>query len=186
MKKKIFIATIALALSTLACSIFVGGPSYPSTPIPVSTDAAQSLHDQVRQAATAGAQSGTITLQITESQLTSYLANYLSSQPNPLITNPQVLLQNGQMQIFGRAQQGMFTANVSITMQVSVDANGQPQINITQTDFGPLPAPQGLNEAISSLIQQAYTGSLGPAATGFRLESITIADGVMTVSGRVK
>ena len=186
MKKKIFVAIITLALSTLACSIFVGGPSYPSTPIPVSTDAATSLHDQVQQAATIGAQSGTITLHITESQLTSYLANYLNSQPNPLITNPQVLLQNGQMQVYGQAQQGMFTANVSITMQVSVDANGQPQINITQADFGPLPAPQGLNEAVSSLIQQAYTGSLGPAATGFRLESSTIADGVMTVTGRVK
>ena len=80
----------------------------------------------------------------------------------------------------------MFTANVSITMQVGVDANGQPQITITQADFGPLPAPQGLNDAVSSLIQQAYTGSLGPAATGFRLESISIADGAMTVSGRVK
>ncbi len=186
MKKKIFLAIITLTFSTLACSIFVGGPAYPPTSVPVSTDAAQSLHDQVQQAATAGAQSGTISLQITESQLTSYLANYLASQPNPLITNPQVLLRNGQMQVFGQAQQGMFTANVSITMQVSVDANGQPQIDITKTDFGPLPAPQGLNDAASSLIQQAFTGSLGPAATGFRLESITIADGVMTVSGRVK
>jgi uncharacterized protein YpmS len=186
MKKKIFTALITLAFATLACSIFVGGPAYPSTPIPVSTDAEQSLHNQVEQAATQAAQSGIITLQLTESQLTSYLANYLNSQPNPLITNPQVILQNGQMQVFGKAQQGMFTANISITMQVSVDANGQPQIQITQSDFGPLPAPQGLNDAISALIQQAYTGSLGPAATGFRLESISIADSVMTVRGRIK
>jgi uncharacterized protein YpmS len=186
MNKNNLLALCALTFSVLACSVFVGGPSYPSTSIPISTDAVQSLHDQVQQSATQGAQSGTITLQITESQLTSYLASYFDSQPNPLLLNPQVLLRNGQMQVFGQFQQGLFTGNASITLQVSVDANGQPKIDITQTDFGPLPAPQGLNDAISSLIQQAFTGSLGPAATGFRLDSISIADGVMTINGRIK
>jgi hypothetical protein len=43
-----------------------------------------------------------------------------------------------------------------------------------------------LNDAISVFVAQALTGPLGPAATGFRLESVSIADGVMTVTGRVK
>ena len=90
------------------------------------------------------------------------------------------------MKVFGKVQQGMLTANASITMTVSVDQNGKPKIEITQEDFGPYPAPKGLNDAISTLVAQAFTGSLGPAATGFRLESISIADGVMTVTGRVK
>ena len=90
------------------------------------------------------------------------------------------------MQIFGKAQQGMFNANVSVTMNVSVDDQGKPKIEITQADFGPLPTPQGLNDAVSTMVQEAFTGSLGPVATGFRLESITIADGVMTVMGRTK
>jgi hypothetical protein len=186
MKKKVFIGLMAVCMGSLACSIFVGGPAYPATTIPVSTEAVQSLHDQVDQAMTAGAPSGTVSLQISESQLTSYLAYYLSSQTNPVITNPQVLLRGGQIQVFGQAQSAMLTANVSITMQVSVDPNGQPKIDITQTDFGPLPAPQGLNDSVSALVQQAFTGSLGPVATGFRLESVTINDGIMTVAGRVK
>jgi hypothetical protein len=186
MKKRIFLALIILTLTTLACSIFVGGPNYPATPIPVSTQAAGSLKNQVQQAATTGAVSGTVTFNITEEQLTSYLTYYLQSQPNMPITNPQVQLQNGQMKMFGKVQQGVFVANASITMTVNVDANGQPQINISQEDFGPYPAPQGLNDAISSLLAEAFTGSLGPAATGFRLESISIANGVMTVTGRLK
>jgi len=184
--KKYLIALIALALATLACSVFVGGPDYPATPIPVSTSAVQSLHNQVNQAAATGAATGTITLNITEEQLTSYLAIYLQSQPNLPITDPQVHLQNGQMELLGKVQQGMFSANVSMTMAVSVDQNGQPKIVITQEDFGPLPAPQGLNDAISAFVAEALTGSLGPAATGFRLESISIGNGVMTVTGRVK
>ena len=184
--KKIFIALSVLVLSMLACSVFVGGPAYPDTPIPISTADVQSLKDQASTAVASGAQTGTVSLQISESQLTSYLAYKLNSQANPLITDPQVLLRNGQMQVFGKAQQGMFNANVSVTMNVSVDDQGQPKIDITQADFGPFPAPQGLNDAVSSMLQEAFTGSLGPVATGFRLESITIADGVMTVVGRIK
>ncbi len=184
--KKIFIAVIALAFATLGCSIFVGGPDYPATPIPVSTEAVQSLQTQVNQAAATGAATGTVTLNITQEQLTSYLAVYLQSQPNLPITDPQVQLQNGQMELLGKVQQGMFNANVSMILAVSVDQNGQPKIVITQENFGPLPAPQGLNDAISTFVAQALTGSLGPAATGFRLESISIANGVMTITGRVK
>jgi len=186
MKKKVILASVSLILASLACSIFVGGPDYPATPIPVSTEAAQSLHDQVNRAAATGAASGTVTLNITEEQLTSYLTYYLQTQPNLPITDPQVQLQNGEMKVFGKVQQGLFTANASLTMTVSVDQNGQPKIEITQEDFGPYPAPQGLNDAISALMAQAFTGSLGPAATGFRLERISIANGIMTVTGRVK
>jgi len=184
--KKILIVLATLALAVLACSVFVGGPDYPATPVPVSTTAVQSLKTQVTQAAATAAESGAITLKITEEQLTSYLTVYLQSQPNLPITNPQVQLQNGQMKVLGKVQQGMFSANISMTMNVGVDQNGQPKITITQEDFGPIPAPQGLNEAASAFVAEALTGSLGPAATGFRLESISIVNGVMTVTGRVK
>ncbi len=188
MKRRIIAGSLLILVlfSILACSIFVGGPVYPTAQVPVSTGTALSLKDQISIAATQGAGSGTISLQITEAQLTDYLENYLSTQTDPLLTNPRVILQDGQMQVFGQVQQGMFTANVSITLQVSVDTDGLPKITITKTDFGPLPAPQGLNDAVSTLLQQAFTGSLGPVATGFRLDNITITDGLMTVSGRIK
>ena len=186
MKKKIFLVLITLTLAILACSVFVGGPDYPATPIPVSTTAAQSLKTQVTHAAATAVTTGTITLKITEEQLTSYLTVYLQSQPNLPIINPQVQLQNGQMKLLGKVQQGVFSANVSMTMTVGVDQNGRPSINITQQDFGPIPAPKGLNEAVSAFLAEALTGSLGPAATGFRLESISITNGVMIVTGRTR
>jgi len=177
---------LMLMLASLACTIFVGGPDYPSQAIPVSNDAAQSIQDAVKQAVAAGASTGVITLQINETQLTSYLAYKLDAQVNPLMTDPQVYLRDGQMQLFGKVQRGWFTANVSIITSVSVDENGKPKIDVISTDFGPLPAPAGLNDAISTIVSEAYTGSLGPVATGFRLDSINIANGVMTLTGRVK
>jgi hypothetical protein len=186
MKKRYIILLIIISLAVLACSIFVGGPAYPDTPIPVSTEAEQSLQGNIQKAISDSAQTGTIALQITESQLTSYLASKLDSQTDPVISEPQVLLRQGQMIIYGKVQSGIFSANVSITTKVSVDENGLPKIDITQTDFGPLPAPQGVNDAISAFVREAFTGSFGPVAIGFRLDTISISEGVMLVTAHVR
>ena len=134
-----------------------------------------------------------ITVNLTEPQVTSYLAARMQSDPalqqtdrTPLISEPQVYLRDGQMQIYGKTQQGMFAANIGIIVQVSVDAEGKPVIEITSADFGPFPAPEGLKNGITAMIQEAYTGSLGPVATGLRIDTISIAGGVMSITGRVR
>jgi hypothetical protein len=177
---------LPLALAAFACTIFVGGPDFPATPIPVATEAVGSLNDQINAAETAAVNSGTLTLTINETQITSILATTLDRQTDPFITDPQVYLRDGSVQVYGKVVQGNLQANVRIVLNASVDANGKPAIAVSSADFGPLPAPSGLNNAISSLVDEAFTGALGPAATGFRLESISIADGVMTLTGRVK
>lgn len=184
---------LTLVLTSLACMINVGGPDYSSLPpVPVSTEYAQSIRDEVQRAFEEGAQTGSITLNLTEEQITSYLATRLQNDPSlqrnsqPFITEPQVYLQDGQMQIYGKTQQGMFTANIGIVVSVGVDENGQPKIEIASADFGPLPAPEGLRDSVEAMVREAYTGSLGPVATGLRIETITIANGIMTVSGRIR
>ena len=185
---------LSLVLTSLACVVFVGGPDYSNLPpIPVSADAAASIKDEIQRAIEASADTGVITVNLTEPQITSYLAARLQSDPSlqqadkkPLITDPQVYLRDGQMKIYGKTQQGIFTANIGIFVNLGVDANGQPQIDVASADFGPLPAPKGLTEAITAMIREAYTGSLGPVATGLRVESISVANGVMTVTGRIR
>jgi len=147
----------------------------------------------MQRAIAAAADTGVITVNLTEPQITSYLATRLQADPSlqqadkkPLITDPQVYLRDGQMQIYGKTQQGIFTANIGILVNMGVDANGQPQIDVASADFGPFPAPAGLKDAITAMVREAYTGSLGPVATGLRIESISIANGVMTVTGRIR
>ncbi len=172
MKIKTFSLTfffIVLLLASMACTIFVGGPEYPTQTIPVSTEEVQSMQTQIDEALAAGAETGIVTLQITESQLTSYIALKMQEKDNPPFTEPQVLLRNGQMQIAGKLNRGMFAANMLITMNVSVDpVTNLPKIEIASADFGPFPAPEGLNAAISAVIDETFTGSLGPVAIGFR------------------
>lgn len=185
---------LSLVLTSLACTIFVGGPDYSSLPpIPVSSQAAESIKDELKRAIEAGAQTGEITINITEPQITSYLAARMQSDPSlqqsdkkPLIADPQVYLRDGQMQIYGKTQQGIFAANIGIIVTVGVDAEGKPVIDITSADFGPFPAPEGLKKALTAMIEEAYTGPLGPVATGFRMEAISISGGIMTITGRIR
>lgn len=180
-------------LASLACTINVGGPDYSDRPtIPVSNEAAQSLREEIRRAFEAGVVSGQVIINITEPQITSVLAQRLQSDQNlqqdenPLITEPQVYLRDGQMQIFGKTRRGIFAANIGIIVAVGVDENGGPKIEIVSADFGPFPAPEGINNAIAALIQEAYTGSIGPVATGLRIETISIGNGIMTITGRIR
>lgn len=183
--KTIIIMLTALTL-TLACTIFVGGPEYPQPPIPVSLEAVTSLQEQIQAAVAAGAVSGEVTLMMNETQLTSYLAYKNLNDPTPMFTEPQVYLRDGQMRIYGKTQKGNFTANIGIVLAVGLDAEGNPELQLVSADFGPLPLPEGLNKAITAVIEEAYTGALGPVATGFRIKSITIADGTMTVVGSIR
>ena len=177
----------SLVFASLACNVFVGGPDYPAQTVPVSGDEVQNMQTQIEEAFAAGAETGIVTLQITESQLTSFITLKLQEQIDPPFTDPQILLRNGQMQMYGKVTQGMFNANILIIMNVGIDeGTGLPKIEIASADFGPFPAPEGMNSAISAIIDEAFTGSLGPVALGFRLETVTIADGVMTMTGRIK
>jgi hypothetical protein len=197
MRKKTYsfpLFLLSLVLTSLACVVFVGGPDYSNLPpIPVSAEAAESIKAEIQRAVQAAADTGVITVNLTEPQITSYLAARLQTDPSlqqsdkkPLITDPQVYLRDGQMKIYGKTQQGLFTANIGILVNMGVDADGQPQIEIASADFGPFPAPEGIKDAITAMVKEAYTGSLGPVATGLRIESIAIANGVMTVTGRIR
>jgi hypothetical protein len=184
--KHLYLFLLTLALASLACSIFVGGPDYPANPVPFSMEAVDSFQQQVEQAMTTGAETGTFNLQINEEQLTSYLTLKMQEQANPPFTEPQILLRDGQMQIFGKIQRGYLLANIAIILSVGINEAGLPKIEVISADFGPFPAPQGMNEAISAIVAEAFTGSFGPAAIGLRLDVITIADGIMTLTGRLK
>jgi hypothetical protein len=176
----------AMLMAVLACTINIGGPAYPDQHIPVSTAALGELQSAVQTAAAAGAESGQVTLLITEPQLTSYLAYQLQTQAQPLFTDPQVYLRDSQIQIYGTVTQGYFQASIEVVVTAGVDPQGQIMIDVTTADFGPLPVPAGLKDTVTAAIQEAYTGSIGPAAIGFRLESITVADGTMTIVGLTK
>jgi hypothetical protein len=49
-----------------------------------------------------------------------------------------------------------------------------------------LPVPQGLKDTVTNAIRDAYRNALGSAANHFRLENITVANGLLTITGEVQ
>ncbi len=185
-KTKTILLLLAVSMISLACSIFIGGPEYPDEIIPISSEAVDSLETQIQEALQAGAENGLVTLEITEEQLTSFVSAKVAAQEPPFFYDPQIYLRDEQMRIFGKVERGTLVANILITLKVSVDEEGKPKLEISSVDFGPFPAPDGFNQSLTALVTEAYTGSLGPVASGFRIEAIQIADGIMTITGRIK
>jgi uncharacterized protein YpmS len=185
-KTQLLFPVLILALMPLACTVFVGGPAYPTNPIEVSTEAAGNFAQQLQVAKTAAAQNGMLTITINETQITSLLASNLESQTDSFIQNPQVYLRNGEIQVYGRVTQGNMQANVRVVLTATLNPEGQQVIQVKSSDFGPFPVPAELNNSLSVFLDQAFSGAIGPAVTGLRLEAINIADGVITLTGRVK
>ena len=177
-------------MGTLACMVNLGGPAYPSDRIEVSTGAVTEVESIMSTAAAqSDAASGQMTVTLTESQVTSYLV-YKLQQQSPQdavpITDPQVYLRDGEIQIYGKSITTYYSANVKIAVKLSVDAEGGLKIDITEADFGPIPVPAGLRQMVTNAIRDAYRNALGSAVTHFRLENVTTESGTITMTDKPK
>jgi hypothetical protein len=121
-----------------------------------------------------------------ESELTSYLASRLAQSENPILREPQVYLRQGVMQIYGKSVQGPFEAGVLIEVQPRVGLEGELGFAVTKADFGPLPVPEAFTDSLSSVLTEAFAGSLGSLATGLRITTLAIADGELALIGEVR
>ncbi len=183
---RLLIPISMILLAMLACTFFVGGPEYPTNSISTSTEEVGNFYSNLQNAQTLAVQTGTIIFSINETQLTSLVSAALESQNDALIEKPQIYLRNGEITAYGKVTQGNIQANVRIILTLLVNENSQPEITVSSADFGPIKIPEGFNDTFETLIQQVLTGSIVPAATGFRLENIILSDGVLTFSGRIR
>lgn len=179
-------AAATLLASSLACQIDVGGPTRPGPPIPASTETAGQVALSWKSAVDAAGPGGEISVTLDESQLTSFLASRLSRAEKPLISEAQAYLRDGLIQIFGVTRQGALTATVLVVISPSVTEEGDVKVDVLSVDLGPLPAPQALKTSLSAILTEAFSGTLGPLATGLRLTSITVAEGQITITGRLR
>ncbi len=178
------LSSLALLLASLACQVNLGGPEPPGPPIPVSPDAAEQLKEL--WASAAADPNGQVILILNETQVTSFLAFSLAKQESPIIQEPQVYLRQGSIQVFGRTERGLVNAIVRLIVAPRVTPEGHLSFEIASADFGPIPAPEALRSGLSSMLTEAFAGSLGPFATGLRIETVAVADGQMAIVGSLR
>lgn len=177
---------LVLAAASLACNLPAGlpgqGSDLPPTAQPMSPEELQQLEEQMKATLAAGA-NGEVTVTITQQQLNAYIASEIASQPEPWITDPSVVLTNGQVEVYGKIAQAGISANTAIVLKPRIDAEGSPKLDIVSINLGSLPVPDSFTERISSLVDNTLSNYLAQGSNQFRVSNITITEGQMTVSG---
>jgi uncharacterized protein YpmS len=133
--------------------------------------------------AVAGAGDGTVTLEITEAQLTSYIALRAPNQTDVTLSDLQIYLRDQRMQLFGAVNASGISAAAALIMRVTVTENGALRLMIESADFGAIPVPDAVLQQISSNFNQTLNEQLGASGGVFHVSTVSIADGVLTITG---
>ena len=70
-----------------------------------------------------------------------------------------------------------------VRLGITTNAEGGLDITVEDADFGPMPVPASMLEALSTMIDEALSGELGPQATGVRVTNVVVGDGQMSITG---
>ena len=176
-----------LLLASLSCNLTRIGELQPEsslTEIPISTQAVLEFTEEVQSVIETMQSGGPINMEITEEQLTSLAATGLGGQGDQVIRDVQVRLQNGQAQITGNVTQGGMNLPLNIILEIMIDSAGQPYSKVISATVGPFPLPQDVQDQIKSEFDQAMRTQFNTEE--MFIESIVIADGRITISGRTR
>lgn len=184
-QKQFWFACAFLVCAAIACNFPLSSPE--PTPIPVSQEQAKALEQQVIQSLTQVAQTGTFSLEITDSQLTSAMAISLTKEAANIgvpLENVQVRFTEGKIFLSASTVQGVFKVPVEIVAKVEA-VSCQVQFTVESANAGPLPLPK---EQLNSLVPQAQnalfeqiTSTLGANVC---ITSLIVGDGRLAVSGQ--
>jgi hypothetical protein len=177
---------ISLAMAMLACMIDIGGPAPPGPTIPIEESSAEQVRQTWQSAIQGAALDGEVRVLLNERQLTGFLAARFESNQHPLLSDPQVYLRQGAIQIYGTVQRSILSGSILVSVRPEVTEEGEIRFDVSEANIGPVPAPAALRDTISALLTEAFTGSVGTLATGIRITSLVIADGEMAIVGELR
>ncbi len=168
---------------SLACSLPARVSTPPPTPVPLSTAQVKQFETQVQATLANPNPSGEVAVTITQAQLTAFVAAQLAKEPNQTITDPQVVLTNGHVEIYSKVHQSGFTADSKIVMQPRVDEQGNPRLDILSINLGPFPVPDTFRSRVETLVDTTLQDYLASNSDQFKVKSIKINEGSMTITG---
>jgi len=114
------------------------------------------------------------------------LAFELQKSGQQFISDPQVYLRDGQMQIFGDVKSETITAQGMLIIEPQVDADGRVNFDVVSAKVGPFPVPGDMVTEIETNLNRVITQQLEEMAPNSYIDSLVIADGLMTIKGHTR
>ena len=186
-RRTIFFLLVLVAAS-LACALpSVSRPTAIPAPtlVQATTADAEALQQQLATASSQFEKTGDLSIILTEQQLTSFLVDALSQQQDFQVVDPQVLLQDGELQVSGKTVFGKLTVPSQINLRPSV-ADGLLKLEVSSANFGKIPVPEKFLTQFTDLVNKNLNENLTVEGRQVQIEKVEIAAGKLTVTGKAR
>lgn len=183
---RVIFTLLVLGMASLACNLPAGGQNRPTVEPTLGSEDLQNLEESLKATLQAADQSREVALTITQQQLNSLLLSKLGGQTDQPFTDPQVVLTNGKMEIYGKVNQSGVVLDSKIVLQPRVTESGEPRLDVISVDIGPFPAPDSIKNEVDEAVGSALRDYIAGQGSGFEVKSMTITEGLMTIIGLQK
>lgn len=175
---------ILILMVSLACSLpTLTAPTRPPTPAPLSSDDLKQLEETLTDTINNPDVSGEVSIEITEQQINALVVANNEPMADFTIQEPQIHLAEGKLEFYARITQGNITAQSQVVLVPAVSSDGQPRLEIESIKLGPLPVPDALVKQVEDRVNSLFIQSFLSNDTRLKIKTITITEGLMTVTG---
>lgn len=120
---------------------------------------------------------------ITEQQITSWLAMEMKNNPDLPLSDVQVYLRGGQIQIWGMVNGSTASTSALLVGNVSIDTNSQPVFTLESMQIGQQNVPDILLSQAETWLNELLAEKINSQVPGLKLMNVNVTNGLITVSG---
>lgn len=120
---------------------------------------------------------------ITEQQITSWLAMEMRETPDLPLSNVQVFLRNGKVQIWGMVSGDEKSTSALVVGEIKINSNQQPYFEVESMQIGQQVVPNFLLGQMEKWVNEILIESINEQLPGLRLMNVNVVNGLITVSG---
>jgi tetratricopeptide (TPR) repeat protein len=158
-----------------------GAPERPGGEIVVSEQSSMEAKSIIENALPQAGSLSSIT--ITEGQVTSWLASEMKNSPDLPLSDVQVFLRNGQVQVWGMVNGSADSTSVLIVAEIKIDNNQQPYFVIESMQIGTQVVPDLLLGQMELWLNQMLIENINEQLPGLQMMNVNVVNGLITVSG---
>ena len=174
---RLILPVFALFLIALACQALPSlAGTDDSTPTPANfQEILAHAYEQVQE-------TGSVTVQVTEAQISQFLQIELLNQDELPFSNPQIFFRDGKIEFLADVEQSGITATMKVILTVAVDESGQPHFKVESAQLGLLPLPQDVMVVVKDTVNQMLGSQILANTEGIGIKDISIGTGYMEIT----
>lgn len=162
-------------------------PKPPTPNFTPSAAEAQTFENKIEQASSNAVSSGVFNLNVTASEVSSWLnlrAPSIANSSLPL-QNMQVVFRNGDASVYGEMQTDVATVGTMIDFDLTVTPEGKLDVNIAHIDAGGVSVPDSVRRELNTQIRSVIESELQKVGNtpDYQITTLQITDGNLTIQG---